>query len=240
MSNKVLFFFILFTDKIKDGPYWALMSPYNLDFWPFVKKCKGIIFFFILYLLAVAGSGKVGPVNRLNHTSWVTVDTPTDCPESVHNRCVIELFGDVFVLSRCPFDISVGIGAFVIGLSQISSFFSKYNISNFKSSSSSLLSEHGLPCSQRRRPHSGPRPQKGGRLWVWCPWCRPVSPPSHRPVRPLRPWACPPCTWSCASTLVSGCHGPHQSSCKDPMVEASLICKMQFGIIFANFRCKRC
>ena len=29
-----------------------------------------------------------------------------------------------FVLSFCPFDISVGVGAFVIGLSQISSFFS--------------------------------------------------------------------------------------------------------------------
>ena len=30
----------------------------------------------------------------------------------------------MFVLSLCPFDISVGVGAFVIGLSQISSFFS--------------------------------------------------------------------------------------------------------------------
>ena len=30
----------------------------------------------------------------------------------------------LFVLSFCPFDISVGVGAFVIGLSQISSFFS--------------------------------------------------------------------------------------------------------------------
>ena len=29
-----------------------------------------------------------------------------------------------FVLSLCPFDISVGIGAFVIGLGQISSFLS--------------------------------------------------------------------------------------------------------------------
>ena len=30
----------------------------------------------------------------------------------------------LFVLSLCPFDISVGVGAFVIGLSQISSIFS--------------------------------------------------------------------------------------------------------------------
>ena len=29
------------------------------------------------------------------------------------------------MLSLCPFDISVGVGAFVIGLSQISSFFSR-------------------------------------------------------------------------------------------------------------------
>ena len=29
----------------------------------------------------------------------------------------------LFVLSLCPFDISAGVGAFVIGLSQISSFF---------------------------------------------------------------------------------------------------------------------
>ena len=33
-------------------------------------------------------------------------------------------FVALFVLSLCPFDISVGVGAFVIGLSQISSFFS--------------------------------------------------------------------------------------------------------------------
>ena len=68
-------------------------------------------------------SGKVGPAKPVNHTSSMTVVTPSDRPHSVRNRCVIELFGDVFVLSRCPFDISDGIGAFVIGLSQISSFF---------------------------------------------------------------------------------------------------------------------
>ena len=68
---------------------------------------------------AVAVSGKVGPVNQVNHTSWVAVVTSTD-----HNRCVIELYFALFVLSFCPFDISVGVWAFVIGLSQISSFFS--------------------------------------------------------------------------------------------------------------------
>ena len=32
----------------------------------------------------------------------------------------------LLVLSICPFDISVGVGTFVTGLSQISSFFSYY------------------------------------------------------------------------------------------------------------------
>ena len=74
---------------------------------------------------AVAGSEKVGPVNQVNHTGWVAVVTPTDRPRSVRNRCVIELFCDFFVLSLYPFEISAGVRAFVIGLSQISSFFSE-------------------------------------------------------------------------------------------------------------------
>ena len=39
---------------------------------------------------AVAGSGKVGPVNHVNQTSWMAVVTPTDRPKSVRNRYVIE------------------------------------------------------------------------------------------------------------------------------------------------------
>ena len=35
-------------------------------------------------------------VNRFNHTSGVTAVTPTDRPKSVHNRCVIKVFGGVF------------------------------------------------------------------------------------------------------------------------------------------------
>ena len=68
----------------------------------------------------------------VNHTSWVAVVTPTDRPKSVRNCCLIELFLALFVLSLvalfvlsiCPFDIYVGVGAFVIGLGQISSFLS--------------------------------------------------------------------------------------------------------------------
>ena len=50
--------------------------------------------------------------------------TPTDRPKSIRYRCVIEVFGGVFfVLSRRFLDFSVCLGAFVIGLSQISPFF---------------------------------------------------------------------------------------------------------------------
>ena len=65
---------------------------------------------------------------RLNKT-YKNLVTLTDNPKLVRNRWVIELFGGVFVLSLWPFDISVGIRAFVMGLSQISSFFSHISIS---------------------------------------------------------------------------------------------------------------
>ena len=79
----------------------------------------------------VAGSGKVGPVNQVNHTSesWVAVVTLTDRPKSVRKPlCNQTFFVALSLLILCPFDISVGEGAFVIGLSQISSFFSWYTI----------------------------------------------------------------------------------------------------------------
>ena len=60
----------------------------------------------------------------VNHTSWVAVVTQTDRPKSVRNSCLIELFCGVVCIVLCPFDISVGVGAFVIGLGQISSFLS--------------------------------------------------------------------------------------------------------------------
>ena len=52
---------------------------------------------------AVAGIGKVGPVNQVNHTSWVAVVTPTDRPKSVCNRCLIELFCAVVCVVTLPF-----------------------------------------------------------------------------------------------------------------------------------------
>ena len=52
---------------------------------------------------AVAGSGKAGPVNQVNHTSWVAVVTLTDRPKSVRNRCLIELFCGVVCVFTLPF-----------------------------------------------------------------------------------------------------------------------------------------
>ena len=52
---------------------------------------------------AVVGSGKVGSINQVNHTGCVAVVTPTDRPKTVRNRCVIELFFALFVLSLLRF-----------------------------------------------------------------------------------------------------------------------------------------
>ena len=75
---------------------------------------------------AVAGSGKLGPVNQVNHTSWVAVVTPTDRPKSVRNCCLIKLFcGVVCVVTLgARLTFLLGVGAFVIGLGQIFSFLS--------------------------------------------------------------------------------------------------------------------
>ena len=58
----------------------------------------------------------------------MAVVTPTDRPKSVSSRCVVEVLFGVFVLPRCFLDISVGVRAFVIGLGQISSFFSPIHL----------------------------------------------------------------------------------------------------------------
>ena len=48
------------------------------------------------------------PVIRFNHTR-VAVVTPTDRPKWVRNRCVMDVFGGVFVLSRCFLSFFVGV-----------------------------------------------------------------------------------------------------------------------------------
>ena len=49
----------------------------------------------------------------------MAIITQTDRSKSVPNRCVIEVFAGVFVLSRYFLDFAVGVRTFVIGLSQI-------------------------------------------------------------------------------------------------------------------------
>ena len=66
--------------------------------YPFFKNCVSLI----TRLLQLVG-GWV-PVNWFYHITWVAVVTPTDRPMSVRNRCVVEVFGGVFVLSRCVLD----------------------------------------------------------------------------------------------------------------------------------------
>ena len=68
------------------GKNWTTFTPKF-----HILKTIGNILFPFDYT-AVAGSGKVGPINQVNHTSWVTVVTPTDRPKLVRNRCVIEFF----------------------------------------------------------------------------------------------------------------------------------------------------
>ena len=59
----------------------------------------------------------------LNHTSWVAVVPPTDRHKSVRNRCVIEVFVAFLCCHVAWISLWVYL-AFVIGLSQISSFLS--------------------------------------------------------------------------------------------------------------------
>ena len=51
----------------------------------------------------------------------MAVVTPTYHPNSVRNRRVIEVFGGIFVFSLFFLEFSVGVRAFVLGLSQTSS-----------------------------------------------------------------------------------------------------------------------
>ena len=63
-------------------------------------------------------------VNRFNHTDWVDVVTPTERPKSVRNRCVIYVLVAFLCRHFLFLEFSVGIRSSVIGLSQISFFFS--------------------------------------------------------------------------------------------------------------------
>ena len=62
------------------------------------------IFKFVSFWLhGCCGEWEGGPVNEVNHTSWMAVVTPTDRPKSVRNRCLIELFCGVVCVVTLPF-----------------------------------------------------------------------------------------------------------------------------------------
>ena len=87
------------------------------------------------------GSRKTGwdPVKRFNQTSWVAIVSPTDRPKLVRNRCVIEVFCGVFMLSCCFFGFFCECrGVFVIRLSQIYLFLFLLGLNQI----SSLFSYH--------------------------------------------------------------------------------------------------
>ena len=55
------------------------------------------------WLHGCCGEWEGGPINQVNHTSWVAVVTPTDRPKSVRNCCLIELFCSVVCVVTLPF-----------------------------------------------------------------------------------------------------------------------------------------
>ena len=102
-----------------------IASPLLLDVCPrsyveFLKVCP-------FDYTAVVVVGCLRSRNRFNPTCWVAVVASADRPKSARNRCVIyEVLCGSFVLSNCFLEFSVGVGAFVIGLSEISPSFSPY------------------------------------------------------------------------------------------------------------------
>ena len=67
----------------------------SLSIWRFIFKC------FLMCPVdytAVTVSEKVGSVDKINYNCLVALIPSTDRSKSVTNRCVIELFCDVFML----------------------------------------------------------------------------------------------------------------------------------------------
>ena len=91
---------------------------------------------------AVSVSGKVerSRTDLTTAVGWLLLLQLIVLSRSAINRCVIA----VFVLSRCFLDFSVGVGAFVIWLSQISSFFY-----SFKKTPNKQTNKQTLKPSQR-------------------------------------------------------------------------------------------
>ena len=65
---------------------WLLVCCLYKEIYLQIFKCVSF------WLHGCCGEWEGGPVNQVNHTSWVAVFTPNDRPKSVRNRCLIELF----------------------------------------------------------------------------------------------------------------------------------------------------
>ena len=67
--------------------FWRSYASWLLSFW----------------LHCCCGEREGGPVNQVNHTSWVTVVNSTDRPKSIRSCCLIELFYGVVSVVTLPF-----------------------------------------------------------------------------------------------------------------------------------------
>ena len=76
---------------------WLLVCCLYKEVYLQIFKCVSF------WLHGCCGEWEGGPVNQINHTSWVAVVTPTDRPKSVRNCCLIELFCGVVCVVTLPF-----------------------------------------------------------------------------------------------------------------------------------------
>ena len=76
---------------------WLLVCCLYKEVYLQIFKCVSF------WLHGCCGEGEGGPVNQVNHTSWVAVVSPTDRPKSVRNCCLIELFCGVVCVVNLPF-----------------------------------------------------------------------------------------------------------------------------------------
>ena len=76
---------------------WLLVCCLYKEVYLQIFKCVSF------WLHGCCGEWEGGPVNQVNHTSWVAVVTSTDRPKSVRNCCLIELFNGVVCVVTLPF-----------------------------------------------------------------------------------------------------------------------------------------
>ena len=91
----------------------SAVYPYDMDSWDGrcpggARNCSNMLLYgeydlFSHGYLSEYIRSSVVYTYEVNHTRWVAVVTPTDCPKSIHNRCVIELFCGVVCVVILPF-----------------------------------------------------------------------------------------------------------------------------------------